>query len=133
MYMHNPHLKFLESSRKYCTIIPGWQKEKYSLHLWYAETNSCIFTFNHKLQLLTSKPFCHLTIGTWIKPSILRMVKGKAGAWYWRPSLVWSKDFSNLGVEKWQILPTQKVFFKLKVWWKIWKAEIVCIIHQSDK
>ena len=37
MYMHNPHLKFLESSRKYCTIIPGWQKEKYFLHLCFMD------------------------------------------------------------------------------------------------
>ena len=36
MYVHNPHLKFLESNRKYCKIILGWQKEKYFFHLCQA-------------------------------------------------------------------------------------------------
>ena len=29
IYVHYPYLKFLKSSRKYCTIIQAWKKEKY--------------------------------------------------------------------------------------------------------
>ena len=33
MYIHNPHLKFLECGRKFSIFLSGWQKIKYFFHL----------------------------------------------------------------------------------------------------
>ena len=37
MYIHNPHLKFLEYGRKFSVFLSGWQKTKYFFHLWEAD------------------------------------------------------------------------------------------------
>ena len=77
MYMHNPHLKFLESSRKYYTIIPGWQKEKYFLHLWLHANHDPLPSIMWLCEMGTVNIEIHENISRFLKEKVKTPFVGK--------------------------------------------------------